>query len=128
MDSEIIAAVANRLFGASTIRTDGLESMANAALQRGIDAFMDKDYEKAVEEFKRSVGIGRNSSFAADAAQYMAMSYLQMDDAEERRKGVPDGPPDRPLSRTTSASSWGTSTFPRKNTRTRARSTPKPCA
>ena len=85
-NSELIAAVANRLFGASSIRTDGLESMANAALQRGIDAFMNKNYAKAVDEFKRSVGIGRNGAYAADAAQYMAMSYLQMDQPEEAVK------------------------------------------
>jgi len=84
--SELIAAVANSLFGATSIRTDGLESMANAALQRGIDAFMNKHYEKAVEEFKRSVGIGRNGAYAADAAQYMAMSYLQLGQPEEAVK------------------------------------------
>jgi len=45
-----------------------LESLASAALQRGIDAYRKKDYATAVKEFKRSVGIGRGSSFAADAA------------------------------------------------------------
>ncbi len=85
-NSELVAAVANTLFGASSIRTNGLEAMANAALQRGIDAFMNKNYERAVDEFKRSVGIGRNGLYAADAAQYMAMSYLQMNQPEEAVK------------------------------------------
>lgn len=84
--SELIAAVASSLFGATSIRTNGLETVANAALQRGIDAFMKKDYSKAVDEFKRSVGIGRNGLYAADAAQYMAMSYLQMNQPEEAVK------------------------------------------
>jgi tetratricopeptide (TPR) repeat protein len=84
--SELIAAVASSLFGATSIRTNGLETVANAALQRGIDAFMKKDYPKAVDEFKRSVGIGRNGAYAADAAQYMAMSYLQMNQPEDAVK------------------------------------------
>ena len=74
------------LFSATLTQSNGLESLANAALQRGIDAFTKQDYEGAVKEFKRAVGIGRGSSFAADAAQYLAMSYLQLDDTENAIK------------------------------------------
>jgi Flp pilus assembly protein TadD len=77
---------ADSLFSAATIRSNGFETLANAALQRGINAFMDKDYERAVKEFKHSVGLGRNSSFAADAAQYLAMSYLQLEDPDNAVK------------------------------------------
>jgi tetratricopeptide (TPR) repeat protein len=55
-------------------------------LQRGIEAYTKQDYEGAVKEFKRSVGIGRGSSFAADAAQYLAMSYIQLEDTENAIK------------------------------------------
>ena len=77
---------ADSLFSATLTQSNGLESLANAALQRGIDAFTNKDYKTAVKEFKRAVGIGRGSSFAADAAQYLAMSYLQLGDTENAIK------------------------------------------
>jgi tetratricopeptide (TPR) repeat protein len=77
---------ADSLFSATLTGSNGLESLANAALQRGIDAFTKKDYPRAVDEFKRSVGLGRNSSFGADAAQYLAMSYLQLEDTDNAVK------------------------------------------
>jgi tetratricopeptide (TPR) repeat protein len=77
---------ADSLFSATLTQSNGLEGLANAALQRGIDAFMRKDFEGAVKEFRRSAGIGRGSSFAADAAQYLAMSYLQLGDTENAVK------------------------------------------
>jgi tetratricopeptide (TPR) repeat protein len=80
------ATYTDSLFSAMLTQSNGLESLANAALQRGIDLFTKKDFEGAVKEFKRSVGIGRGSSFAADAAQYLAMSYIQLDDTENAIK------------------------------------------
>jgi len=80
------ASISDSMFSAMLTQSNGLESLANAALQRGIDAYMKKDYPRAVSEFKRSVGLGRNSSFGADAAQYLAMSYLQIDDTENAIK------------------------------------------
>jgi len=80
------AIYADSLFSATLTQSNGLEGLANAALQRGIDAYMKKDYERAAKEFKRSVGLGRGSSFAADAAQYLAMSYIQLDDTENAIK------------------------------------------
>ena len=76
------ASYADSLFSATLTQASGLEGLANAALQRGSDRFMKKDYESAVKEFKRATGIGRGSSFAADAAQYLAMSYVQLEDTE----------------------------------------------
>ena len=80
------ASISDSLFSAMLTQSNGLESLANAALQRGIDAYTKKDYPRAVSEFKRSMGLGRNSSFGADAAQYLAMSYLQLDDPENAIK------------------------------------------
>jgi tetratricopeptide (TPR) repeat protein len=80
------ASYADSLFSATLTQSNGLESLANAALQRGIDRFTKRDFEGAVREFKRSVGIGRGSSFAADAAQYLAMSYIQLGDTENAIK------------------------------------------
>ena len=80
------ASITDSLFSATLTQSNGLESLANAALQRGIDAYTNQDYEGAVKEFKRSVGLGRSSSFAADAAQYLAMTYLKLEDPENAIK------------------------------------------
>lgn len=72
--------IADHLFSATAQRASGLASLASAALQRGIDRFMSRDYEGAAAEFKRSLGLGRNAPFAADAAHYLALAYLRLDD------------------------------------------------
>jgi Flp pilus assembly protein TadD len=73
---------ADSLFSATLTPSSGLENLANAALQRGIDAYTNQNYETAVKEFKRASGLGRSSSYGADSAQYLAMAYLQLDDPE----------------------------------------------
>jgi tetratricopeptide (TPR) repeat protein len=85
MDSSTVSSVADSLFSATTLKTSSLQTIANAALQRGITEYQDGNYEKAVDEFARAVGIGRcaSSSYASDAAQYLAMSYLQLNQPEE---------------------------------------------
>ena len=80
------ASISDSLFSATLTQSNGLEGLANAALQRGIDAYTNGDYEKAVDEFKRSAGLGRNSSYGADAAQYLAMSYSQLEDPDNAVK------------------------------------------
>jgi Flp pilus assembly protein TadD len=76
----------DRLFQVLQSQANGLEGLASAALQRGIDAYTNQDYETAVWEFKRSAGLGIHSSYAADANQYLAMSYLQLGDTENAIK------------------------------------------
>ena len=120
------ASITDSLFSATLTQSNGLESLANAALQRGIDAYTNKDYEGAVKEFKRSVGLGRSSSFAADAAQYLAMTYLKLEDPENAIKAYKSALQVDPTA-TTFTSSWATSTFLRKNTRTHAPSMPRRC-
>jgi tetratricopeptide (TPR) repeat protein len=80
------ASISDSLFSATLTQSNGLESLANAALQRGIDAYTNQNYEDAIKEFTRSVGLGRSSSFAADAAQYLAMTYLKLEDPENAVK------------------------------------------
>ena len=60
-----------------------LESLANGALQSGIDRFVRGDYKGAVQEFQRSVGLAQFSSYAVDAASYLAQAYLQLDKTEK---------------------------------------------
>jgi tetratricopeptide (TPR) repeat protein len=70
------------LFSATLTQSNGLESLAANAMQRGIDAYMGGDFETAVKEFNRSAGLGRYSSYGVQAYQYLAMSHLQLEDPE----------------------------------------------
>ena len=60
-----------------------LESLANSALQNGIDHYRRGDYKEAVREFQRSVGLGQYSAYAVDAASYLAEAYLKLDKTEK---------------------------------------------
>jgi tetratricopeptide (TPR) repeat protein len=71
-----------QLFASMNQQSSQLESLANNALQSGIDRYMAKDYEGAVKEFKRAIGLAQNSSYAPDAADYMANAYIQLGDTE----------------------------------------------
>jgi tetratricopeptide (TPR) repeat protein len=83
---EINSSIADNLFSVASLQTSGLENLANAALQRGIDSYTDGDYEGAVNNFKRAVGLGRNSTYGVESAQYLAMSYLQLEDTDNAIK------------------------------------------
>ena len=74
------------LFAAAFQRTAQLESLANNALKNGIDRYMGKDYEGAAKEFKRAIGLAPNSSYAPDAADYLASSYIKLGDTEDAIK------------------------------------------
>jgi tetratricopeptide (TPR) repeat protein len=70
------------IFSVTVQQASQLESLANGALSKGIDLYMNKDYESAIKEFRRSIGLAPNSSYSIDAANYMANAYLALDDAE----------------------------------------------
>ncbi|CAB1068224.1 hypothetical protein JY97_07375 [Alkalispirochaeta odontotermitis] len=60
-----------------------LESLANSALQSGIDSYMDEDFEGAAKEFKRAIGLAPDSPYSVDAAHYMAQAHLNLDDPKK---------------------------------------------
>jgi tetratricopeptide (TPR) repeat protein len=57
-----------------------LESLANQAIKGGIDHYVNKNYEAAAKEFNRAIGLAPRSSYAVDAAHYMAQAHLQLGD------------------------------------------------
>ena len=57
-----------------------LESLANEAIKGGIDQYVNKNYEGAVKEFNRAIGLAPRSPYAVDAAHYMAQAHLQLED------------------------------------------------
>ena len=74
------------LFATAFQRTAQLESLANNALKNGIDRYIEKDYEGAAKEFKRAIGLAPNSTYAPDAADYLANAYIQQGKTEDAVK------------------------------------------
>jgi len=78
------------IFSATIQQTGQLESLANGALSKGIDLYMRQDYEGAIKEFRRSVGLAPNSSYSTDASNYMANAYLALGDSNGAVKAYED--------------------------------------
>jgi tetratricopeptide (TPR) repeat protein len=78
------------IFSATIQQTAQLESLANGALSKGIDLYMRRDYEGAIKEFRRSVGLAPNSTYSTDASSYMANAYLALGDTDGAVKAYED--------------------------------------
>jgi len=78
------------IFSATIQQPQQLESLANGALSKGIDLYMRQDYEGAIKEFRRSVGLAPNSSYSTDASTYMANAYLALGDSDGAVKAYED--------------------------------------
>ena len=70
------------IFSATIQQSAQLEALANTALSKGIDLYMRQDYEGAVKEFRRSVGLAPNSAYSVDASNYMANAHLALGDTD----------------------------------------------
>lgn len=71
------------LFSALGNQSAQLETLANQALNSGIDKYMNKDYKGAAQEFRRSLGLSPYSDYAVDATKYLAQAYLQLDETDK---------------------------------------------
>ncbi|UCG08060.1 MAG: tetratricopeptide repeat protein [Desulfobacterales bacterium] len=60
-----------------------MSAMANNAIGAGIDKYQKGDYKSAIIDFKRSIALDPQSAYAAEAANYMALAYLKLDQDEE---------------------------------------------
>jgi tetratricopeptide (TPR) repeat protein len=78
------------IFSATIQQSAQLESLANNALSKGIDLYTRQDYEGAIKEFRRSIGLAPNSSYSTDAASYMANAYLALGDTQGAIKAYDD--------------------------------------
>ena len=78
------------LFAATIQQPSQLESLAGNALKMGIDLYMRQDFEGAIKEFRRSVGLAPNSSSSTDASNYMANAYLALGDSDGAVKTYED--------------------------------------
>jgi tetratricopeptide (TPR) repeat protein len=82
---------AENLFINSQSQQARLDSISAQALNRGIDYYLKKDYEKAAFEFEKSINLSPNSSFTADATQHLAQTYLKLDDTDKAIKAFQRG-------------------------------------
>ena len=82
--------VINDIFSATIQQPAQLEALANGALSKGIDLYTRQDYEGAIKEFRRSIGLAPNSSYSTDASSYMANAYLALGDTQGAIKAYDD--------------------------------------
>ena len=78
------------IFSATIQQPAQLDALANGALSKGIDLYMRQDYEGAIKEFRRSIGLAPNSSYSTDASSYMANAYLALGDTKGAIKAYDD--------------------------------------
>ena len=83
---EINNIIGQNLFAATIQSSAGLENLANGALTKGIDLYMNGNYKEAATEFQRSMGLAPASNNSIHAANYMASAYLKLDDSEKAIK------------------------------------------
>ena len=74
------------IFAALTSQPAQLENLSNNALSNGINLYIKEDYEGAVKEFKRSIGLSPNSEYSSEASTYMANAYIKLDDMDQAIK------------------------------------------
>ena len=87
---EFIGVSNTDIFSATIQQGAQLETLANNAISKGINLYMRQDYEGAVREFRRSIGLAPNSSYSVDASSYMANAYLAQGDTDGAIKAYED--------------------------------------
>jgi len=70
------------LFAASLYQSSQTEEIAKRTLNKGLQAFVDKNYADAITSFKQSVALTPTSSTGLNALDYMARSYLSQENTE----------------------------------------------
>jgi tetratricopeptide (TPR) repeat protein len=72
----ISTAQIDSLFSAIPTSQKQYDSLSNSALSRGIDRYTSEDYDGAVTEFRRAIGLSSFTDNSAKAYDYMARAYL----------------------------------------------------
>lgn len=74
---------ADALFSALSSRQTRMTALAQTALSTGADRAMQGDYEGAVREFRRAIGLDPSPEHAVRASNLLATSYIQMGRTED---------------------------------------------
>ena len=73
----------DNLFSTINSQSSQLDNLSNKALERGIDLYMKGNYDEAVKEFKRSVGLSPYSENSLQTFEFIADAYLKQGKTEE---------------------------------------------
>ena len=74
------------LFSATLSQQDQFDALANNALSRGIDLYQQGNYNGALKQFQRSIGLSPHSSYTQDAYDYMVRSLLKLNRTDDAIK------------------------------------------
>ena len=66
----------NSLFSSTYLQLADYDNLSSRALGRGIDRYMENDYEGAAREFKRSIAYSPYSDYSVKSYEYLATAYL----------------------------------------------------
>ncbi len=69
---------ADKLFSVIVQQSSRMEGLAKVALSNGINSYQDGNYDRAVLEFQRAIGLSPGSEDTVDAYDYLATAYLQL--------------------------------------------------
>jgi tetratricopeptide (TPR) repeat protein len=69
---------ADKLFSVMTQQSSQMDALSKAALSSGIDFYQDGNYDRAVVEFRRAIGLSPASEDTVNAYDYLATAYLQL--------------------------------------------------
>lgn len=70
------------LFNITNQQAEQLSALSNIALARGVDFYQKENYKDAIREFKRGVSLSPRSENALKAYDFLATTYLKLNDAE----------------------------------------------
>jgi len=74
------------LFSAISPQQGQFDALANNALARGIELYQQGNYEGAIKEFQRSIGLSPHSSYTQKGYDYMVQSLLKLGRADDAIK------------------------------------------
>lgn len=70
------------LFSVANQQVNQLNALSDIALTKGVDLYLKENYKDAVKEFKRAISFSPRSENALKAYDFLATTYLKLDDAE----------------------------------------------
>lgn len=69
------------LFSVANQQASQLNALSDIALTRGVDLYLKENYKDAIKEFKRAIGLSPKSENALKAYDFLATTYLRLNDA-----------------------------------------------
>ena len=84
--SSFFDVTASSLFSANLMRQSQAQGMAMRALNSGLQAFVDKKYDTAIDNLRRAAALYPQSDIAKNAFEYMARSHAALGDTDKALK------------------------------------------